>query len=486
MTADIKKMVRDEIKAALGAFGDTLTGRMEQSEEFSRKLKEQVDGLGDEAAADQYRRGGQTGLLAQLHNASSVEEAVSNLRDLANGSTMYGKGASRAHIAGGDTRGLDAVRMMRATAAAKVRDLGPRGALDIAKEWDDDKLAGNLETCLDLNARARGTGPEAKAARRALGTDVVNAGASTIQTEMSAQLLDILHAKTLVRKAGAITLPLTTGQMVQPFLASGVEPTYENENSGPNADQPEDGELLFDRKKLTSIVPVTNELLAESSYAMDAIVRNHMIKQLKKKEDIAFIRGDGLQSSPFGMSYFADLQGNTVECLDKATFDGLSPEAQIREVVRVLTTLVQRVECGDVAMDRPGWAMSCRDKWGFIRLVDGNGNFVFANEMARGTLLGMPFYDTTQIPTNLDYSGTGGDNESELYFADFSTLAIAERGGIDVDVFPNGTYKDSAGNLVSGITNNHTVIRALAYHDFGALYRGKEIARADRCTYGAA
>jgi HK97 family phage major capsid protein len=132
---------------------------------------------------------------------------------------------------------------------------------------------------------------------------------------------------------------------------------------------------------------------------------------------------------------------------------------------------VRLLEEANVPMTRAGWIMTPRSKWHLMTLLDSTGNKVFWDEMMLGTLFTFPYRTTTQIPNNLGAAG----NQSEIYLAEFPSLIIGENTQLLIDVFPGGAYHDGS-SVVSGISSDQTVIRTIARHDFGARYRGKEIA----------
>lgn len=128
-------------------------------------------------------------------------------------------------------------------------------------------------------------------------------------------------------------------------------------------------------------------------------------------------------------------------------------------------------------MINAGWLLAPRTSSGLMRTLDADGNFVFRDEMAGGMLLGFPFKKTTQIPINL-----GSGDKTEIYFVDFSSTIIAEADTIEVSVFEGGAYFDGS-TVVSGISTDQTVVRALERHDFGARQRGQEIAVIKEVAY---
>lgn len=123
----------------------------------------------------------------------------------------------------------------------------------------------------------------------------------------------------------------------------------------------------------------------------------------------------------------------------------------------------------NISMTNPGWLMAPRTSQYLMNIRDGLGNQVYYAEMAQGRLRGKPFRVTTQIPTNLAATGTDGTTPttdgSEIYLADFAEVFIGEAYGLELDVFPGGSYVDASGTQQSGISNDQTVMRAIVQHD---------------------
>lgn len=479
------QMTKDDVLKEMRALGKVIKTDLEAKHETSidrvrsleASLKKQESAIQKFAEALEKKEG-----LA-IRPGQSVDERVDEIRSKfaqrrGGGRQMFGAGIGRAAVVG-STRGILAARVMRVLALS-LKETGSQSrmhdhAINTAKSWGDDMLLDALES---NKARYDGvqdadTGVRA-ASVRALGTDQIGSGGAFIESELSSEFIDILHARTVVRNAGALSLPMPTGDMAVPFLDEGAVASYKGENIGQNATTVSTGRLNWKRRTLMALIPFSNEWLTEASYAVDAILSNHLAMQLTKREDLVFIRGDGLLNTPLGMSYWADVAGNAKD----------TAGVTIANITADIAAMVSAIEGGNVPMTSPGWAMSVREKYGLYKLRDGNNNLVFGDEMRAGTLWSFPYYATSQIPTNLDVSGTGDDDESEVYFADFASAAIAEVSGIEVEMLPDAAYRDASGNLQSGASNNQSILRATARHDFAMLHRGKDVYRLDEVTWG--
>jgi len=85
--------------------------------------------------------------------------------------------------------------------------------------------------------------------------------------------------------------------------------------------------------------------------------------------------------------------------------------------------------------------------------------------MLAGRLLGLPFFETNQIPNNLDASGDGSNDESELYLVVRPYMVIADAEGMRLDASRDASYKLD-GTLVSAFSRDQIVHRLITRSDF--------------------
>ena len=126
-------------------------------------------------------------------------------------------------------------------------------------------------------------------------------------------------------------------------------------------------------------------------------------------------------------------------------------------------------------MIRPRWIMTPTTEAFLNGLRDNVGAFVFKAEMANGTLNGIPYKVTQQLPTNLSAAtapsgnpptaGTANDG-AYLFLADFADVILADTYNMVVDASDVAAYKDAGGNMVSAFTRDQTAFRIITEHDF--------------------
>jgi HK97 family phage major capsid protein len=372
-----------------------------------------------------------------------AREANAGLNSAQIAAMMAGKGMQ---APAASEKGLKMAAYVRALAATKGDNVK---AAQLAKKWGNEVVAA------------------------ALSESVFEEGGAVVYPEFANELVELLYAATVVRSLGATSVPMSNGTFSIPFMASGSTASYVGENKNIGVTAPSLGMLTLTAKKLAAIVPISNDLLRDNSIAADRFVLNDLVMQMSLREDLAFIRGDGTQNTPKGLRYWADSTH-----VFAATQAGSA--ATLAEVTSDTAKMVRLLEEANLPMRKVGWIMTPRVKWFLMSLLSTTGNFVFRDEMLRGTFMTFPYKTTTQVPNNL---GTGS-NESELYLADFNEVLIGENMNISVDVSNGAAYYDGT-SVVSGFSADQTVARTIARHDLGCRRKGLEVAVLTTCKWGA-
>lgn len=352
----------------------------------------------------------------------------------------------------GKTNGIGAARYVRAMAFGKGN---PDKASWFAKEaikagpWDDE-LGPRVEKSLQAG-------------------NFTGAG-FLIPDDFSAEIIELLRSATVVRAAGARTLPMPSGQLTIRRQDGPATATYVGEATNISASEPSGGQIVMTAKKLAAVVPISNDLLNfASGPTADEFVRDDLVMTMAVREDQAFLRDDGLASKPKGLRNWA-AAGNLLNS------NGTSA-ANIEDDFK---DLVNSLETNDVRMLRPAWFMAPRSKNHLRNVRDAAGGNLLFPEMRNTamSLYGWPVFVTTSIPTNL-----GGGTETEVYLVDMADAIIAESSGLEIAVDSSASYVDG-GSLVSAFTRDETLMRAIMRHDF-ALRHDESCAVITDVTWGA-
>ncbi|MFQ5765679.1 MAG: phage major capsid protein [Rhodospirillales bacterium] len=343
-------------------------------------------------------------------------------------------------------------------------------AMDVLRGWGDGDLA---ETWKEQKALSAGDPA---------------AGGFLIPTQFSQDVIPLLRASAVVRSLDPLIVPVPTGSVRVPKITAGSTASYIGENVNIPKTEPAFGQLTLAFKKLAALVPLSNDLLRYSSPAADGIVRDDVVRAMASREDKAFIRDDGTDSTPKGLRNWihTDNKFNANATVNIAnTTNDLGEMIRLLMAANVPMIITQFPAGGSVpAVDvRPGWLMSPRTYKHLTTIRTTNGPFAFRDEMLRGTLWGFPFRVTSQILETMTaaFADTGG-NQSELYFGGFAFAVIGESMNLVVDVSQEAAYHDGTA-VQAAFSLDQTIVRVIAEHDF-ALRQDKGFALMRQVTWG--
>ena len=326
---------------------------------------------------------------------------------------------------------------------------------------------GNQQQAAEL-AKVNGFGADV---HMALSTVTPGAGGVLVPENFSSGVIESLRPKSVVRRMGAVSLPLNNGNLTLPRINGNTTVTYIGTETDIPLTEMTFGDLKLSAKKSAAIVPLANDLLAFSGVnpRVDALVSNDLATGKGLSEDLHFIRGSGVAPLPKGLRYWAPA-GHIV-----AQPAGIT----LNDIDTFLGGLMLRLEVANVDLAACGWIMHPRTIRWLQSLRDGNGNKAYP-EIDTGYLKGYKWALTTQIPTNL---GVGG-NESEIYFVNFADCYIGEVEQLAIAISTEAAYQDGEGNMVSAFQRDQTLIRVISQHDFGPRHV-ESIAIGTGVTWGA-
>jgi HK97 family phage major capsid protein len=305
------------------------------------------------------------------------------------------------------------------------------------------------------------------------------------------EVIELLRPAAVVRGSNPRVIPMPRGTMTLPGQASPATASYGTETSQIATSQQTLRQIVASFKKLTALVPISNDLMRYADPAIDAMVRDDLVEVIALREDLAFLLGDGTQAAPMGFTGFANAwaasQGGTAGVWSTtadstAAVNGSTGNPLLGQnggnfitsnetytettVVGELTGLINRLDVANVPDRKRVWFMHQRTYNYLFGLLNSLGLYVFRDELSKGTLYGYPFKKTTQIPINIwDPTGTNKDC-SFIILAEMTEAMILDSMSLEIAVSREGTYTDAGGNTVSAFQYDQTLIRAITEHDF--------------------
>jgi len=283
---------------------------------------------------------------------------------------------------------------------------------------------------------------------KALAAGGQSTGGALIPQQFVADLIELLRAEVVVRKLGARSMDMAYGNMTIPRLAGGATAGYQAELDDIGLSQEAFDDVQFTAKKLTSLVPVSNDLIRRSALSVEQIVREDLVAATARREDLAFLLGAGTLKDPIGILNM----GGTSVTGGASTLTG---------AISTLNSCELSLKAGNSRMLSVGWVFHPAVEMFLKGLTDSVGHYFFREEMERGMLNGYPYVTTTQLPTNLGSDGHG----SYIFFVDFADIIIGDAYTADVEVSYEGAYVGTDGKTVSAFQRDQTLFRIIREHD---------------------
>lgn len=313
---------------------------------------------------------------------------------------------------------------------------------------------------------------------RALVASVGSSGGFIVPPDQMDEIIELLRPLAVVRAAGARVVPMPRGTMTLPGQGSAATAGYSGELAQIASSQQSLNQIIASYKKLTAMVPVSNDLMRYADPAADAFVRDDLIKVLALREDLAFLLGDGTQNTPRGFISFANAyavtQGGTAGLFSTSAnstaaaggnFITSNETYTLATVASELGGAVNRLDTANVPDVKRCWFMNPRSFNYLYNVQNSLGLYIYRDELTLGKLLGYPFKKTTQIGTNY-WDATGANKDcSFVFLVEMDEDLIFDSMSLELAVSREGTYVDANGATQSAFQNDQTIIRAIAEHD---------------------
>ncbi len=403
---------------------------------------------------------------AELAKAIGGEDMAETVRQVLAGS----HGASR--FAGAGSAEDVAKAVAEGGAVEKSMQVRAVGAEKEAKDIVDSK---SIARFMSIIARTKGGGFVSEGEKMFLarsqgwGEKTANplaestnsAGGFLVPQEWMPDILGLLRGWAIVRSANPRIVPFSK-LMNQTSISTGSTAFYTAENARITPSDMTFAEApLLTPKNLTALVPVSNYLLNDAP-AAEGIVRDDMATVMGLREDLSFLAGTGTGGEPLGLRNIAGTTLNplTVPANGIASIN-LVNMRQIKNTVRSFNAVGARW----------AWFFNPAVVSHLETLTDSFGRFLADTSILtydepnhRGTLDGVPFYTSNQIPINIT-TGTS-TNTTYLMLVNMAETIVGASQELTLDVSSEASYTVDGGTTwVSTFQNNQTLFRAIMRHD---------------------
>jgi HK97 family phage major capsid protein len=314
---------------------------------------------------------------------------------------------------------------------------------------------------------------------RALITSAGASGGFIVPPDYMNEIIELLRPMAVVRGAGPRVIPMPRGTMTLPGQASAATATYGSEVAQIASSQQSLNQIVASYKKLTALVPVSNDMMRYADPAVDAFVRDDLVKVIALREDLAFLLGDGTLSTPRGYTSFANgyatanagtagIWSSTANstAASGGNFITSNETYTLATVATELGGQVNKLDTANVPDIKRVWFMHPRSYNYLYNVQNSLGVYVYRDELSTGKLIGYPVKRTTQIPINIHDASSTHTDCSFVFLAEMEETMILDSMSLELAVSREGTYVDGSGNTISAFQNDQTLIRAIAEHDF--------------------
>ena len=355
--------------------------------------------------------------------------------------TPHGLGEPARH----DKAGYSVARMMIGKAWVKMGMTYPAAAAEIERRFGDKGVA------------------------KALNTAGVATGGALIPQNYFAEIIDLLRAEAVVRKMQPEFRDMPSGNMTQPRLMSAATASYGGELDAIPVSQQSFDAIQLNAKKLGAVVPVTNDLIRRTPANVEQIITGDLVRTTALVEDLAFLMADGSLGTPIGL-YNQCLASRR---LIVAPFGGTDNASIATSVIGTINTMKLFLKQGMSRMVRPAWFMNAVTEGFLLTVRDQVGGFLYRDEVLKGTLEGVPFATTQQLPTNINTGTTQSptNNGAFLILVDMADVIVADTLNYQLDISDQATYV-VGGQAVSAFQMDQTLFRVIQEHDIALKHQG--------------
>ena len=284
-------------------------------------------------------------------------------------------------------------------------------------------------------------------------TTSLDQGGMTIETNKAGLLDDFFNAS-VIRQLGATVLTGLTGNLDIPRLAAGTAGAAKAENAAADEVSPTTAQLSLNPNRLPAFVDISDQLLQQSSSAIESMIRGHLTSQMLATQEAAFFHGGGTNEANgiAGTSGIGSVVGGT---------NGAAPD--YADIINLEEAIDAQNAIGGALAYATNGKMRATFKQTGKQAGGNEGNFIIS-DMSPNVMNGYRALFTNAISRTLT-KGSSGAVCSAIFFGNWSDYVVGYWGGLNLELL-----RDSA-NAKTGL---HTLV-ANTYYD-GGVRRPKSFA----------
>ena len=288
--------------------------------------------------------------------------------------------------------------------------------------------------------------------QNSLSTGSDSGGGYLLAPALSTAFIDLARSASVVTRAGATTIPLTTSELAIARLDSDPTGYWRPETGAITASKPSFGRYVLRPKVIATLVPVSVELLEDSANAGQAI---EMAIQgaLGQALDRAALKGAGAAAEPLGVVNHSGVN----------TITGVGTPTTYANVSAAVGDVLASNYDGDIG--NLSWILP-------PVLGETYDNLVTGISSDNTPLQPTPWVSMLQryYTTNMTLTTTNSPNDHEMIVGDFSQMVLGMRsGGVRIEVLDQGTATDADSVSWNATTQLLRYVRAYMRVDVALL-----------------
>lgn len=248
-------------------------------------------------------------------------------------------------------------------------------------------------------------------------------GGYVVPTEFRTTLLSLIEQYGLIRNRATI-VPMRSNELVMPKLAGGVSVYWLGETEAVPETRPSFGEFRLAVKKLGAAVPLSSELLEDSSIEMANLIATLFAQASAREEDrVGFVGDISGAADPFNGVLYDPGVTAYVMASTKTAFTDIDAD-MLEEVAS------SKSSAGFGGM--PEWYMH-RTIFSIVRRLkySGSGEYIYADPVAPGepgTIWGYPVNLVEVMPA----ASASGTSKPFIFFGDMRNMYMGDRASMAI------------------------------------------------------
>ena len=246
--------------------------------------------------------------------------------------------------------------------------------------------------------------------RNALQEGVDSEGGYLVPDEFEQTLVQSLSAENVVRSLAHVITTASGSHKIPVVATKGTAAWVDEEGTIPEGDDAF-GQQLIGAHKVATMIKVSEELLNDSAFDLEAYFRTEFARRIGNKEEEAFLTGDG-SGKPMGIF---NATGGGQLGVTAASATAITAD----ELIDLFYSLNSAYRKNAV------WLLNDSTMKNIRKLKDSNGQYLWQPSLTAGTpdtILNRPVYTSSYVPAIAAGAKT-------IAFGDFSYYWIADRQG---------------------------------------------------------